>query len=349
TFAEWARSYSEDGTAADGGELGFYAIQDLDSFYVNGALSVGIGAVSGPVRSTFGWHIIKLNGIRDSSGAETTNPAKAAEINTAHILLRVQASDETVANAERRARTFYHKVKEVGFEAAATELGVELNTPAPFQKGGSIQFLGSDYFAGEWAFNSEIGDISGIYDNASNYFVMELTGKISGGTIPLEDIRASLENLVRNEKLKQMSLDTMQAVYSEVQAGAEMEAAATKHGATYVKTTAMLTRNNPLPPPIGRDPIAVGLAFSLREPGELSEPTIADRGAVIIRLLEKETPGLDEFNQARDSVAANLLNMKQNALWQNWYSDIVKNAVSENYLERQIAESRAQADTGAIF
>ncbi|MFQ5608629.1 MAG: SurA N-terminal domain-containing protein, partial [Candidatus Zixiibacteriota bacterium] len=224
-FDVWARSYSEHESAVDGGELGWYTIVGLDTTYVREALALKVGEVSGPVRTAFGWHIIKLLGMQDKDSVETNDPSKAALINTAQILLGVGASDETVDRAERQARRFYQLARDKGFSEAATDMGVEIKTTSPFQRAGSIQYLGSDFFAGEWAFSSDIGDISGIYDNASNFFVMRLDDILPAGTLSLDDIRASLETLVRNEKLKQMSLDTMKLVYQRMQEGVDMEKA----------------------------------------------------------------------------------------------------------------------------
>ncbi len=343
-FAELARSFSEGPSAPNGGDLGYIAVANLDSLYVNGALALEIGGTSDPVRSSFGWHVIKLLGMKDKDDKETTDPKKAVSINTAHLLLRVRSSDATIDNSERRARDFRALADKKGFQQAAEELGVELKTAPPFRRGDAIQFLGSNYFATEWAFNAQQGDISGIYDNPANFFVMELNAIKPAGEIPLTDVRASVENLVKNEKLKALCLDTVRVIYQEIQAGTDIADAAKAHNQKYVETT-KISRKAAFPPPIGTDPRAIGGAFALKDIGAISEPTALDRGAAIFKLLEKESPGLEEFNIVSDSIAAALLTQKQNAVWQNWYSQLILDAQSENFIERQIAEQRTLIDT----
>ncbi len=343
-FAELARSLSEGPSAPNGGELGYIATSNLDSAYVKGALALKVGETSDPVRSSFGWHVIKLLGMKDKDDKETTDPAKAVSINTAHILLQVKASDQTVEVAQRHARDFRALAETKGMEQAAEELGVELKTALPFRRNDPVQFLGSNYFVSEWAFNAKQGDISGIYDNPSNFFVMELTEIKPKGQFALDDVRASVENLVKNEKLKKLCLDTAKVIYQEAQDGKGLDAAARAHNQKYVETT-KFSRSAAFPPPIGSDPAAVGAAFGLANIGDISEPVLLDRGAAIFKLLEKESPGLEEFNAASDSVAADLLSQKQNAVWQKWYSQLIKEAHSENFLERQLAEQRTLIDS----
>ncbi len=59
-FAELAQQFSSDGSAADGGDLGF--VNEETPFveeFLEAALALEVGEVSDPVRSQFGYHIIK--------------------------------------------------------------------------------------------------------------------------------------------------------------------------------------------------------------------------------------------------------------------------------------------------
>lgn len=63
-FAELAAEYSEDDSNKDdGGKLGEMTFGSLDEGYVDGAKVLKPGEISEPVKSSFGYHIIKLNSI----------------------------------------------------------------------------------------------------------------------------------------------------------------------------------------------------------------------------------------------------------------------------------------------
>lgn len=346
-FAFFAEIYSEDGSAADGGDIGFYPISDLDSLYVAGALALEVGGISDAVRSSFGWHVIKLVGMKDADGKETTSSSKAAEIHTAHILFLVQASDETVDAAEKRARGFYHTADKKGFEESAKEHGVTINKLGSFTRGSTMQLIGQDFFANEWAFTSKIGDVSGIYSNPSNFFVMHLIEIKPASDIPLDDIRQSLENLVRNEKLNVLCMETITALHATLTPESDFSTLASGD-VQYLQTT-KVSRRAAMPIPIGLDPRASGFAFGLGDVGEYSDPVQIDRGVAIFKMVDKESPTLDQFTQAQDSVATGLLVQKQQEIWNNWYSGVVRKATSENFLERRIADGRTFVDTVGAF
>ena len=59
-FAELARQYSEDGTAAKGGELGWVNPGDTVPDFEKAMNELQPGQVSAPIRSPFGWHLIQV-------------------------------------------------------------------------------------------------------------------------------------------------------------------------------------------------------------------------------------------------------------------------------------------------
>lgn len=54
---------NDDGTARTGGRLGRISVLDLDGEYARAALELEPGEVSGPVRSSFGYHLIRLDAV----------------------------------------------------------------------------------------------------------------------------------------------------------------------------------------------------------------------------------------------------------------------------------------------
>lgn len=70
-FAELARTYSDDANSREsGGELGWYAADDLLPEFVDALTDLEIGQVSRPVASEFGYHLIKLEEKRPSSSID---------------------------------------------------------------------------------------------------------------------------------------------------------------------------------------------------------------------------------------------------------------------------------------
>jgi peptidyl-prolyl cis-trans isomerase D len=67
-FAELARELSQDpGSAAQGGDLGWADRETFVGPFADAAWSMNEGEIKGPVKTQFGWHVLKLEGIESSA------------------------------------------------------------------------------------------------------------------------------------------------------------------------------------------------------------------------------------------------------------------------------------------
>jgi parvulin-like peptidyl-prolyl isomerase len=66
-FADLAREHSADpGSAEGGGNLGVYSLDTLPPAFAEAIRTMKLGDVSLPLRTEFGWHLVKLNDDRDT-------------------------------------------------------------------------------------------------------------------------------------------------------------------------------------------------------------------------------------------------------------------------------------------
>lgn len=73
-FAEMARTHSDDGTAAEGGDLGFFSRDDMVPEFSDAAFALQDSGdvTTEPVRTQFGYHLIRLTGRRTGELMDTT-------------------------------------------------------------------------------------------------------------------------------------------------------------------------------------------------------------------------------------------------------------------------------------
>ncbi len=64
-FADLAREHGTDGTRNTGGDLGFFTRDVMVAPFADAAFAMEVGAVSQPVQTQFGWHLIKLTESRE--------------------------------------------------------------------------------------------------------------------------------------------------------------------------------------------------------------------------------------------------------------------------------------------
>ncbi len=75
-FAELAKEYSQDGSAAQGGDLGWFTADKMVAPFSAAAAALNPGEVSAPVQTMFGYHLIKLE---DKKPAGVTPLADASD------------------------------------------------------------------------------------------------------------------------------------------------------------------------------------------------------------------------------------------------------------------------------
>jgi peptidyl-prolyl cis-trans isomerase C len=109
-FAKVAQQHSQDSRSADGGDLGYFSRESMVSEFADAAFSLKPGTVSQPVRTIYGWHLIKVentvsaNAIEDSQGLAMARQAldqqRQAQA-TAAALQRLRAASRIERAAER--------------------------------------------------------------------------------------------------------------------------------------------------------------------------------------------------------------------------------------------------------
>lgn len=118
-FKTLARNYSQDpGSAAQGGDLGFFRRGELAPEYEATALGLKPGEISDPVETMFGLHMIQLLERRGNS------------YNTRHILLRPEPSEQDMLVAERYLDSLRTQIIDgkIEFANAAKEYSDDRNT-----------------------------------------------------------------------------------------------------------------------------------------------------------------------------------------------------------------------------
>ena len=108
-FATMAVLYSEDGSAKDGGVIGYLGRAELDPAYAAVAFNLKEDKVSNVVHSAFGFHIIQLV------------DKKGDKVNTRHVLMKPKVSIEAKEVAHNRLDSLANMIRknEIVFEEAA--------------------------------------------------------------------------------------------------------------------------------------------------------------------------------------------------------------------------------------
>lgn len=326
-FAEFAKIYSDDpGSGAKGGDLGWFKKGRMVKEFDSAAFAMKEGDVSIPIKTNFGYHILWHQGYRGEG--------EDREAHVSHILVKPKASDETLTAAWDRLEDLRTRAEEIGLDSAALEDGLESFTTNGIERKGYVAYLKSGAPVLDWAFEVKKGDISEVMDLPSNYAVVRVADHVPAGTADFEQVKVMVKQAYRNDKLKVICHDTAQQVYALIQNGQNPKTSADRFGLPYEDLPtfargASVSR-------LANDPVAIGTAFSLKEPGEVSAPVDYSRGTVIFQLVTLSQPDLTAYNEARDSLFTVLLDSKKQQAFSAWYTNFSDEAdVQSNFSFRR--------------
>ena len=154
SFEDLARANSEDpGSAAGGGALGFIERGIMVPAFEETAFALAPYQVSDPVRSSFGWHLIKVTSVQGSRGATFKEVRD-------QVLVQYQSREAERIYAER-AETLANVTYEnpESLEIGARELGLSIRETSPVTRDGqSDDPIASQPAVVAAAFSSEVLD-----------------------------------------------------------------------------------------------------------------------------------------------------------------------------------------------
>jgi peptidyl-prolyl cis-trans isomerase D len=161
-FATLAKELSDDsGSAGEGGDLGFAGPGVYDPAFEEALYALDKNAVSAPVRSEFGWHLIKLLDVQ------------APEVPSFASLEEKLQRDLKARQVEQRFVEVAKELEDSAFEASdlaqpAQELGLEVKLTEAFGRQGGSEGLSANRQVIQAAFSDE------VLEDGSNSSVIEL-------------------------------------------------------------------------------------------------------------------------------------------------------------------------------
>ena len=269
-FEVAARQYGQDGTAQNGGDLGWFAKADFVEPFANATYAArSKGLLPNLVETEYGYHIIQVTELPATSYTKL-----------AILELELVASDLTRNEAFRNADAF---VAESGnrneFTENATEKGfriIQANNVDPTSR--NLNNLTDARQVVIWAFSeAAVGEVSTVFELNDAYLVASLVSRKEEGEAKLEDVKDQVKQLVLNEKKAALIQEKLSAKATlEEMKGVFTDAA--------INEVPSLRLSDAVLPGIGFAPKAIGTIFGLQGSGQLTKPVQEDIGVLVGRL-----------------------------------------------------------------
>lgn len=316
-FSELARKHSEDaGTAVKGGDLGWFGEGQMVEEFEQAAFALSKGGLGGPVRTPFGYHIIKVDDVKEPR-QRSFEEAKGGIV---QALAMSRAQDV----AEKRlAETHSKALKAGGLKKLAAAEGLPYQETGFLAQGEAVPGLADSGRIVSRAAAGKVGEIDSDEERELGPVLFQVLERREAYVPPLAEVADRVRQKMVVEKSLELSGAEAAKMLSEAQAGADFQAAAAKHGAK-VGQAGPFTRSN-TPPVLG--PKAAQGAFGLRPERPLGNLTYrSPQGYVVLRLKERVEPKLEEFSAQKAQAVQRLLGFKRQEIFDQWLKQLREKA-----------------------
>ncbi len=220
-FASLAREFSQDpGSAADGGDLGDVERDMMVKPFESALFALAEGEVSQPVKTQFGWHLIKLH---DVAGGDTQNFDQARQEIEQELKLEL---------AESQIYDLAESLANIGYEQpdsllpASEQLGLEIQTTDWFTRtsGQGLAELGR---IRQVAFSEDVlqqnrnSETLELEDN--RIVIMHLNSHRPSERLALEVVRDEIAELVKTRKGREQAQARGQELLAQLQSGTSLD------------------------------------------------------------------------------------------------------------------------------
>lgn len=190
-FGTVAQEVSQDPSAKENkGNLGYFTSFRMVYAFENGAYSTPVGMVSMPVRTKFGYHLIKVNDIRDNRG----------EVAVAHIMILKNKDGVNNPDAKVTIENIYKKLQQgEKFEELAKQFSEDKSSAS---KGGVLNRFGSGQLSSEQFENQAFSlakenPVSKPFETEFGWHIVKLIDKFPIKSY--DDSKVELENKISKD------------------------------------------------------------------------------------------------------------------------------------------------------
>lgn len=312
-FGELAKQLSEGPSKDQGGYLGTFGRGRMVKPFEDAAFALQTGDISEPVRTDFGWHIIKVE------------QHKAAET------LTLEASRDRIRGrlSDQKARALALEDAESAYDTsyggddlltAAERYGVTVQTTGALARSDAIPGLTDSRKFMETGFSLETMAISEVQDLGDGFYIIQILEKYPARIPAFADVQARITQDLKEEKQWQQAEAEALEMLQAARGGMSLAEVGKSKGIS-PQTTGWFKRRDPVPG-IGSAPAVAAAAFNLSSEKPFpEEPVRGEKGILVIRFLDQLVPDARSGEGQLDSIMTQLRQRKQREVYGNWMAE----------------------------
>lgn len=311
-FTELAKAHSQGPTAPKGGDLGFFTRGKMVKPFEEVAFKLEAGQVGGPVRTPFGYHLIKV----EEKEPESVRAFEEVEGEIRQALVAEEAR-YLAQDATYEALESIRSSTEKGEGALSGLKGATLSTTKLFASDESLTEMGGDDEAvRSAAFALQVGDVSNVIEGKRNSYILALVKVDPEHVPPLKAIRAQVVAAYSKSQGRRRVLSEADALAKSAKNVDDLTKAAKDLKLSTVPTsTGWFARRGPVAK-VETESSYIRTAFKL--PSGIFSTVVTPEGAYVLTVTGLKGVTDEGFASAKKTFEARLRLQKANSIYSAW-------------------------------
>jgi peptidyl-prolyl cis-trans isomerase D len=315
-FSQLAKKFSEDPGTKENGDLGYFSAGQMVKPFESAAFALKKGEISDLVRTAFGYHIIKVEDIKEAR----TKTFEEVRDQIAQKLISIGASDE----ANDNALDFFDQMpSEISLAEYATEHKQKTTETDYFSQKDSIPGIGGDERLKQTLFSLREKEASEVMEVQGKFYIFQVTGRKPSVLPTFQEV----SDRVKTDYTAHLAMQ-------EAKAAAEQFLAKLKEGKDWTvlskethietKTTEFFSRQDQLPEvDFEMREAASTLNQNKKYPDTVFE---SEKGAFVIRWEGQQGIDPKKYEEEKGNYRNMVARLKQQTAYKEWLDHLRKNA-----------------------
>lgn len=313
-FVNLAKKYSEGPTAPKGGDLGYFSKGRMAKPFEEASFNIKKGEISELVRTQFGYHIIKVEDVKEARVKGLEEVRKEIKDTLTNMASTDLAHEKALSLIDQMPY-------KVDLKQYAERHKMPIKQSGYFSSNENIPEIGGDDKFRKSIFSFEKDDVSEVLEFKNKFYIIQVADKKPSHLPELKDAEESVKKDLTSHLATLEAKSTAEAYLAELQGGKDWKELA-KERKLSPKTTDFFTRND-YTTPIGYAPDLQQAAFSLGENRRYHDHVFeTERGVFVIRFEGRKGIDMAKYEDEKKNYRISLMGAKNQAIYGDWLEDL---------------------------
>jgi peptidyl-prolyl cis-trans isomerase D len=334
-FGALAKQFSDDTTAASGGDLGDFGRGQMVPEFERAAFSLGVGAISDLVQTQFGVHIIKVNGKQEQRERPFEELKEA-------IRPIVETRKAEQKGSEISQQIAVDLVNNKNLETVAAKYNAQIKETPLMESSQPIPELGNAAELDRKMFTMAKDEIGTAIQVDRGYVVPQVVEIVAAHPASFEEAQMKVMADVRTEKARQLAADKAKQIQEMLKSGKDLASTAKAVGGE-IKTSELLIRGSQLPE-FGSISELDKEMFTLPL-GKSGTPVTVAGKTLAFSVKDRQQINPDEMKKSMDTVRSEILPERREQYFNAYIQEVRKKMETQKQIKinesvlSQIAQS----------